>query len=239
MSFPEQVAYALRKEILDGVYQDTMRLPPERDLCIAFSTSRTTVRWALVALQTEGWIKIEQGRGSVINSLDLSLGLDSIAPIIESTPEFLAQPGNAAPIVQYALWLQAQVPLAAAAKAQSHDKLSLADVLDELERADGARAFFENDIFFMRQLLRISRNFVLQTMFNSLARIVLSALDHSSLAAAPLSLPAYLANRRSLIPAVCSPNLTQTSAISAALMPEMEKAYQGLFGSIDAGKHGK
>jgi DNA-binding FadR family transcriptional regulator len=50
----EQVADALREEILNGELPPGGALPPERELCERFGVGRTTVREALRALQTKG-----------------------------------------------------------------------------------------------------------------------------------------------------------------------------------------
>ncbi|MDO8185060.1 GntR family transcriptional regulator [Conexibacter sp. JD483] len=50
----EQVAQQLREAILDGQLRPGDELPSERELCAQFGVSRTTVREALRALQTQG-----------------------------------------------------------------------------------------------------------------------------------------------------------------------------------------
>lgn len=62
----QQVADALRSDILDGVYQKRMLLPTEQLLCQRFSVSRQTVRQALSVLAAEGMIERRQGSGSHI-----------------------------------------------------------------------------------------------------------------------------------------------------------------------------
>ena len=62
----QQVADALRADILDGVYQKRMLLPTEQLLCQRFHVSRQTVRQALSVLATEGMIERRQGSGSHI-----------------------------------------------------------------------------------------------------------------------------------------------------------------------------
>lgn len=62
----QQVADALRADILDGVYQKRMLLPTEQLLCQRFSVSRQTVRQALSVLASEGMIERRQGSGSHI-----------------------------------------------------------------------------------------------------------------------------------------------------------------------------
>ncbi len=62
----QQVADALRTDILDGVYEKRMLLPTEQLLCQRFHVSRQTVRQALSVLASEGMIERRQGSGSHI-----------------------------------------------------------------------------------------------------------------------------------------------------------------------------
>lgn len=62
----QQMADALRNDILDGVYQKRMLLPTEQLLSHQFGVSRQTVRQALALLAAEGLIERRQGSGSHI-----------------------------------------------------------------------------------------------------------------------------------------------------------------------------
>ena len=61
-----QVADALRRDILDGLYEKRMLLPTEQVLCQQFNVSRQTVRQALSLLAKDGLIEKRQGSGSHI-----------------------------------------------------------------------------------------------------------------------------------------------------------------------------
>ena len=60
-----QVARALRKEIVDGVYPVGSQLPTEHQLCERFSVSRYTVREALRRLRDFYADAASKGRGIV------------------------------------------------------------------------------------------------------------------------------------------------------------------------------
>jgi GntR family transcriptional regulator len=61
-----QVARALKKEIVGGVYAVGSQLPTEDDLCKRFSVSRYTVREALRRLREDGLVASRQGAGTVV-----------------------------------------------------------------------------------------------------------------------------------------------------------------------------
>ena len=62
----ETVASTLKAEIAQGVVTPGTRLPSESSIADRFDVGRGTVRKALATLQAEGFIRIEQGRGSFV-----------------------------------------------------------------------------------------------------------------------------------------------------------------------------
>ncbi|OTN78287.1 GntR family transcriptional regulator [Enterococcus faecium] len=62
----ESIYNELRKEILEGIYNDTMLLPTEMSLVERFASSRNTIRRAIQQLNDEGFVYSVKGRGVVI-----------------------------------------------------------------------------------------------------------------------------------------------------------------------------
>ncbi len=69
----------LRKHIVEGVYQEGDLLPSENELCKVYNLTRPTVRHALDALVHDGYIKKQQGKGSIVHQLPKGVGILSIA----------------------------------------------------------------------------------------------------------------------------------------------------------------
>lgn len=63
----QQLAQALRQEILTGKLPAGIQIPTEEMLVKQFGFSRETVRKAIGQLETEGFIRREQGSGSYVN----------------------------------------------------------------------------------------------------------------------------------------------------------------------------
>jgi GntR family phosphonate transport system transcriptional regulator len=61
-----QIADTLTTEIRNRVYADTGRLPGEVELSSRFGVNRHTLRQAVAALQTEGLLRVEPGRGMFV-----------------------------------------------------------------------------------------------------------------------------------------------------------------------------
>ncbi|SFE53468.1 GntR family transcriptional regulator [Thermophagus xiamenensis] len=69
----------LRKGIVDGIYKEGDLLPSENELCALHNLTRPTVRKALDLLAHEGFIKKQQGLGSIVHKLPKGIGILSIA----------------------------------------------------------------------------------------------------------------------------------------------------------------
>lgn len=68
----------LRKHIGDGVYSEGDLLPSENELCVLHGVTRPTVRKALDRLLNEGYIKKQQGKGSIVSGRPKGIGILSI-----------------------------------------------------------------------------------------------------------------------------------------------------------------
>lgn len=69
----DYVTEQLKDKITTGFYKDGDQLPPEPILCEMFGVSRITVREALKKLNMMGLIDIQQGKGTFVKSVDLSV----------------------------------------------------------------------------------------------------------------------------------------------------------------------
>lgn len=72
MSFSDQIASTLSRQIESGFFPVGSRLPSERELCAQFSVSRTVVREALSKLKSSGVIKPKAGSGVFVIKQDSS-----------------------------------------------------------------------------------------------------------------------------------------------------------------------
>ncbi|SOC82997.1 regulatory protein, gntR family [Ensifer adhaerens] len=64
----QDVAGQVRKMIEDGTLGAGQKLPSERDMCQQFGVSRISVREALRALEREGFIEVQAGRGAFVRA---------------------------------------------------------------------------------------------------------------------------------------------------------------------------
>lgn len=69
----------LRKHIIDGIYMEGDLLPSENELCRLYGITRPTVRQALSALASDGFIIKHQGKGSIVHILPKEIGILSVS----------------------------------------------------------------------------------------------------------------------------------------------------------------
>lgn len=62
----EQVADVLTERIVSGEFAENSLIPSERQLCESLEVSRTVIREAVKSLESQGLVRIERGRGTVV-----------------------------------------------------------------------------------------------------------------------------------------------------------------------------
>lgn len=157
----------LTDDILDGRYPPGAKLPSERDLSDRYAMSRPMVREVLRSLAERGLIRILAGRGAYVRaagSTDLAGPMDALARQNGATPRHL---------VEARAMLERQAAALAAERADPDD---LAAMQAAVEAFDHARTVVERargDLAFHALVAKASRNPVIETMFGSIAPLVL------------------------------------------------------------------
>ena len=66
-SLASRIRKELLQELVSGIYQEAVRLPPEVEIAARLGVSRTALRDALATLEQEGFISRRKGVGTIIN----------------------------------------------------------------------------------------------------------------------------------------------------------------------------
>lgn len=139
----------LKRAIEAGVYADGDQLPPERQLAVAFSAARSTIRKALDELEASGLVVRRVGSGTFVNYAGpLQSPLDDVTDLISPLQ-----------LIEARLSVEIHMTRLAAINATARD---LDDLEVTLERLDGCGAdkdaFTRWDREFHALLARSSRN---------------------------------------------------------------------------------
>ncbi|HRX35933.1 MAG: FadR family transcriptional regulator [Kiritimatiellae bacterium] len=154
------VAEELRKRIAAGEWQANAAMPNERDLATGFGVARNTIRGALAALEEEGLISRQVGRGTIVKqqpSDELKLILDKFAG---------ASPLD---ILNLRLIIEPQVAASAAINASARDLAAIDEADAEASRNEDVAAYDQWDNSFHALIYRATHNDFLIDFWNLLA----------------------------------------------------------------------
>lgn len=126
----QDVVDQIRDAILDGQLAVGQRLPPERELCELFGTSRGTLREALRVLEEKGLVEIRLGvgGGAVVKGASADGITETLAMLIRSGEVSLAH------LAEFRQDVEGTVTAAAAKSARDDQISALRDLLAEAQR---------------------------------------------------------------------------------------------------------
>lgn len=78
----EYAEQSLATALLDGSYPPGSTLPAERELAVQLGITRPTLREALRRLERDGWIRIHQGKPTVVNDFWRDGGLNVLSALV-------------------------------------------------------------------------------------------------------------------------------------------------------------
>ena len=150
-----EIAASLESRIREGELLPGDPLPTERALSEEFSTSRPTVREALLVLKGRGYVSLETGRRprAALPTLDgiLHSAADHIASL-------LGDAESGAHLEQMRQFIEAAAARIAASRASSIELHQIKSALDRNEAAIDTDDFAESDIAFHRSIVAVVGN---------------------------------------------------------------------------------
>ncbi len=171
----EQVAHQIKALILSGQLEPGTRLPPERDLAQQFGLSRMTLRDALRALESRGFIRVKVGaRGGVFASIP------EPQQVTEFFADFLrAHDVGFRALAEARLIVEPEVAALAAQRATASDLEAMEQALAEARasHAAGDPYFIPHSVRFHTALAEAAKNPVLLCVVNSFRALFHEALS--------------------------------------------------------------
>src|SRR2546430_5335224 len=99
----EEIVRQVKQLIADGRLKSGDRLPPERELAEKFVVSRTSVREALLALESLGLIEIRPGEGTFVRQVSIDALVAPLALVMTSQREAIGELFEARRLLEPAL----------------------------------------------------------------------------------------------------------------------------------------
>jgi DNA-binding FadR family transcriptional regulator len=153
------IARTLKQRIDAGEWAESGRIPPERDLAVAFGVARNTVRRAMHLLSEDGAISRHIGRGTFIRAGNGS-SLDGIAARMRGT-----SPGD---LMEIRLLLEPWAAASAATNASASELASVEEAHRNAEASADMPTFEHWDAEFHHRVFACLRNDLLKELHNLL-----------------------------------------------------------------------
>lgn len=163
VSVSEQVAQRLLTMIRTGLLKPGQQLPPERDLASMLGVGRPAVREAIRGLALLGLLRIRQGEGTFVGSLEMRELLEPLELVIELNPGTLEALFDARLVIEPGVAALAATHMSDADIARLH---SLVD--DEQALLGDPETFSAADMAFHEAIVDACENPFLQSIANSL-----------------------------------------------------------------------
>ena len=171
----QDIVEQIQKAILDGRIKPGEKLPPERDLCELFETSRGTLREALRILEQKGLLDIKLGMngGAYIRNANSELMAENLAMLIRSQDISLGH------LAEFREGIEGTVAQLAARRALREDVARLEKLLEKgnefrMKGKDGWPDFVRIDEQIHTEIARICGNplyfFVLNSVHDNIHR---------------------------------------------------------------------
>lgn len=162
----QMVEKALVDGLLRGDPKPGCHLQSERDLAARFAVSRTTVREALLKLQSSGWISVQQRHATVVNDFWSQGDLELISSITRNSEPFPPD------LASHLLELRVQFAPDYAKRAVENEPQRLAELLRRAEKLrNSSSALVKYDWELHTAMAVMSGNRIYPLVMNSFANV--------------------------------------------------------------------
>ncbi len=179
-SLVSMVSDDLLNRIVSGEFPPGATLPGEQDLATQHEVSRMTVREAVKTLEAQSVVRIERGRGTFVNELNLWTSMEAVLRAV-------ADGGNdavaAIQLIELRRMLETGATELAAPRISAEALESLRKHLATMRTAHQANdvgQFVEADLAFHEAILRASGNVFLAVLFDPLSRVLAARRTQTS-----------------------------------------------------------
>jgi len=195
--------------ISNGDLKAGQRLPSERDLCVKFAASRSSLREALRCLSIMGVLSARPGEGTSV-AMDGSKFMETVLHWRMSTEQH-----DIEDLMEVRLALEGVTAASAARHAQSHELRKLQELVAKMEDSVGdAKRFAALDLEFHLGLAKASKN----KLILDLVAVIRGQLERgvAKVLQLPDAMPLSVQEHREILNAVANNDSEQASAAMQA-----------------------
>lgn len=163
----KEIAEALSERIVSRELGPNALLPPERELCESFGVSRTVIREAIKLLESRGLVRIERGRGTVVQEARHETVTDSLRLMLRRNPNSIGE------LLELRKILEAGIAALAAERRTEGNLSAMRRSLETMRRKPGEpEGYVDADLEFHAEIARAARNPVLLVVLSPLAELL-------------------------------------------------------------------
>ena len=163
-SVTEEAIDKIRERIVSGEWGPGARLPSESELAAELGLSRNSLREAVRALSQLGVLRVRQGDGTYVSSLEPNLLLESTRFI-----SHLLLGETEVELFAVRRILEGAAAALAAGRIGDPDKRNLTEILERMGQAHTVEELVESDVAFHAVIARAAGNAVLASLLASLS----------------------------------------------------------------------
>ncbi|HWO42496.1 MAG TPA: FadR/GntR family transcriptional regulator [Candidatus Eisenbacteria bacterium] len=170
----EEVVSQIHRLIRDGKVKAGDQLPSERELAETFKVSRTSVREALRALETQGLIVSRSGMGNFVADLPVESLIAPLARLLIEEKNALAD------IFELRKLIEPNIAALAAARATANDIQRLTKLLDDQRtQIEQGESGVEADTQFHFAIAKATQNHALEKLVSGLMEVLSHSREES------------------------------------------------------------
>ena len=172
ISVSEHIFQDLKQKIISGELKPSDKLPSENELCKLYGVSRTTIRQALLNLQSLDLIETKFGEGSFVKSINAKPIMN---PLLTHT--FLNKK-SLTEIIEFRQLIEPNVAYIACKKATEKDVINLQNIYFQMEKNKlNLSEFAKLDYDFHIEIAKISKNSYVIKIYEIIKDVLLSAFS--------------------------------------------------------------
>ena len=175
-----QVVDSVLDRIVSGELSVDQPIPGELELCDALEVSRMTVREAIKTLAAQNIIRIERGRGTYVNPINM---WNSLEAVVRATTAGVGAAAAAIQLIELRRMLETGACELAAARITDEQLEQMGVLLETMREAHAAGdldRFVDADLGFHDIILHASGNVFVSALFEPLGRVLSSRRRETS-----------------------------------------------------------
>jgi GntR family transcriptional repressor for pyruvate dehydrogenase complex len=175
-SIPDSVSMQIQQLIAKRKLKPGDKLPSQRDLAEQLGIGRPAIREALKRLEAMGIVKVQHGKSSTIEKVDLGTIMGNVGSLLELAPIEVLQLLEAKEIIE------SQCTELAAQRATENDLAEMKGYLEEMEKnKKNPRVHAEADYLFHFTIVKAANNPFIIEITKVLGKMIEKAIEETAI----------------------------------------------------------